>query len=234
MRSIARTSLALAGLWASAAAAQQAPEGPAPPRTWYAQAMAYGDGGINVTHFWSKGARMRAETVIAGHKVVTIVNGATYYAYDGLEGRGVAIQRTPTAISADSDERRPFGRELDTLVRQGAERVSETEFQGVPIAIYRLTDQLGRREVWINRAGEQLPVRAVVYLRSASRTSTTDYLNWLSNLPIGDSFFEPEPGVHLERYGFAEYMERLAKLGPVGPVPVLYADLLHGNQRGSE
>src|SRR5262245_33622183 len=47
--------------------------------TWYAQALARGAGGLNVTHFWSKGPWLRAETVVAGHKVVNIVKGPWYY-----------------------------------------------------------------------------------------------------------------------------------------------------------
>ena len=66
------------------------------PPTWYAQALARGAAGLNVTHFWSKGPWLRAETVVAGHKVVNIVKGDWYYAYDGLTGRGMrsaAIRR---------------------------------------------------------------------------------------------------------------------------------------------
>lgn len=227
----------VASLLASPAAAQGAPaaaESPQPGQpTWYAQAMAHGDAGLNVTHFWSKGAKMRAETVIAGHKIVTIVNGEHYLAYDALQRKGVAIRRTPAAIASDSPTRRPFGRELESLIRQGAEKVDVRPFQGAQTEIYRVTDELGRREVWVNVGEARLPVRTVIFQRATSRTQTTDYLNWVSSLEIGDGFFEPDSAVEFERLGFQEYMERSAKFGPVGPVPVLYADLLHGNRRGS-
>ncbi len=35
---------------------QEEPKKPSGPPTWYAQALARGDAGLNVTHFWSKGA----------------------------------------------------------------------------------------------------------------------------------------------------------------------------------
>ena len=48
--------------------AAEQPKAAAEPtlRTWYAQALARGSAGVNVTHFWSKGPKLRAETVIAG------------------------------------------------------------------------------------------------------------------------------------------------------------------------
>ena len=42
---------------------------------------------------------MRAETVIAGHRVVTIVRGETYYAYDRTLRKGVAIRRSGRAVA---------------------------------------------------------------------------------------------------------------------------------------
>ena len=51
-----------------------------------------------MTHFWSRGAAMRAETVVAGHRIVTIVKGEYYYAYDAIAKNGVQIRRTPAAV----------------------------------------------------------------------------------------------------------------------------------------
>ncbi|MEE9607322.1 MAG: hypothetical protein V3U03_06240 [Myxococcota bacterium] len=197
--------------------------------TWYAQAIARGDMGLNITEFWSKGAKMRAETVVAGHKVVTIVNGDTYYAYDSLTKRGVAIGRAPAAIAADDPQRRPFGKEAQVLLRQGAEKVREEVFLGRPCDVYRVTDRRGRREIWVTRDAKQLPLRIQVYVRSRHRNQNTDYVNWLSGLSISDRFFEPEAGIELDRIGFAEYVVR-ASTDLVGPVPVLYADLLRGKR----
>src|SRR5262245_24498097 len=84
---------ALAGAGAEEAKKPSAPSAPAKPSgppTWYAQALTRGDAGLNVTHLWSKGASLRAETVVAGHKIVTIVSRDHYYAYDGLVGDGLS------------------------------------------------------------------------------------------------------------------------------------------------
>ena len=45
---------------------------------------------------------------------------------------------------------------------------------------------------------------------------------------LDDAFFEPDPRVVLERLEYADYLAR-APQGPVGPAPVLYRDLLHGD-----
>jgi len=130
---VALALLAVAGVRAEdEAAARPAPEKPAQaaaagPPTWYAQALARGAAGLNVTHFWSKGPWLRAETVVAGHKVVNIVKGPWYYAYDGLTGRGIAVRRDPKAEAKDAPDRRPFGREYEILQRQGAELIRELE-----------------------------------------------------------------------------------------------------------
>src|SRR4029450_3514507 len=92
------TGLLLVAALASATAEE--PKKPSGPPTWYAQALARGDAGLNVTHLWSKGASLRAETVVAGHKIVTIVHGDRYYAYDGLTGEGVPNRPRPRVRGA--------------------------------------------------------------------------------------------------------------------------------------
>ncbi len=196
--------------------------------TWYAQVLARGDSGLNVTNFWSKGARMRSETIVGGRKIVTLVNGAYYYAYDALGRKGIAIRRAPRAIALDAVDRRPFGTELERLIRQGAEKVREERVRGAPMEIYRVTDRRGRREVWVTQDDRQLPVRVLIYQRHTGSNLTTDYLNWISGLPISDQYFEPDPQVTLRYFGLEEYLERQAKREDIGPVPVLYADLLKG------
>ncbi len=69
----------------------QDPEQPALPDTWYAQAYGQGERGILLTHYWSKGPRFRAEMVIAGHRIVTIVNGEYYTILDVTQGSGVVV-----------------------------------------------------------------------------------------------------------------------------------------------
>jgi hypothetical protein len=219
-------------LAALAAAASHAAD-PAPPAapgtsTWFAQVLAHSEAGLNVTYFWSKGAKLHAETVIAGRRITTLVSGNTYYAYDAVGQDGVAITRSPKAIAADARGQRPFGREFENLVTQGAERIRDEDLMGRPCEVFRLTDQLGRRELWVTKDPKRLPVRIIIFRRDTGRTVTTEYLNWLTGLSIADGFFEPEPSIALERLDFDTFMQRSSTGEPVGPVPVLYTDLLVG------
>jgi len=221
--------LALLGLAVGSATAEESPPAPSDSGigTWYAQALARGRAGVNVTHFWSKGQMLRAETVVAGHRVVTIVNGEWYYAYDALDGRGIAIRRDPAAIALARSQGRPFGNEYDSLLEQGAELVREEDVLGRKTGVYRVTDEIGQRELWATLDDLHLPLRIEIYDRRSTERRYTDYLNWQSRMPIPDSFFDPEPRVTLERIELDEYFARTLAHGPVGPVPVLYARLLH-------
>lgn len=207
-----------------------APAGADEEPSWHAQAMAHSDSGLNVTYFWSKGPRLRAETVVGAHRVVTIVNGDFYYAYDAVSRKGIAIRRAPEAIAQDSPDRRPFGRELEILLDQGAEKVGEEVHHGALCDVYRITDDAGKRVLWVTQAEPRLPVRLQLFSRRSGRTSYTDYLNWLSDVPLSDHFFKPEKEIELERYDFEDYVRITVQEGPIGPVPVLYADLLHGRK----
>jgi hypothetical protein len=226
---VAAASLAEEGEDAPPAAPPPREEKPAAggPPTWYAQALARGAGGLNVTHFWSKGPWLRAETVVAGHKVVNIVKGPWYYTYDGLTKKGLAIRRDPKAEAQDSPQRRPFGREYEILTRQGAEQVAEQEALGRQVGVYRVTDMRGQREVWVTLDEQKLPLRLEIYDRQAQSRRFTDYVNWQSAMAIPDGFFEPEPDVQIERLELEQYIKRTLDEGPIGAVPVLYADLLH-------
>lgn len=198
--------------------------------TWYAQALARGPAGLNVTHFWSKGARLRTESVIAGHKIVTVVNGPWYYAYDGLTNEGLAIRRQPEAIARDDPERRPFGDEFYRLSEQGAEKVREEEVLGRRTGVYRITDERGRRELWVTLDSNRIPLRLEIFERKSATRRYTDYVNWQSDLYIPDAFFEPEAEAKLEKIGFEDYLRRTLEQGSVGPVPVLYTNLLYQKQ----
>jgi len=202
------------------------------PPTWYAQALTRGEAGLNVTHFWSKGSMMRAETVVAGHKIVTIVRGDHYYAYDGLTGEGLAIRREPAAVSADRAEQRPFGREYEILVRQGAEQVREETLMGRSTGVYRVTDELGRRELWVTLDDLRIPLRLEIFDRKSGAQRVTDYVNWQSDLDIPDAFFAPDPQAALQQMDYAEYLRRSTEEGTVGPVPVFYTSLLY-TRKGS-
>lgn len=222
--------LVLAGAAPGAAEekAEARPAGPPPMDTWYAQVLAHSPIGINVTHFWSKDGKLRAETVIAGRRIVTIVDETTYYAYDLLVRTGIAVQRAPTAIRQDSERKRPFGNEFYALLRQGAESIGTGELGGEKVDIFQITDERGRRKLWVTRDERRLPLRVYAFQRSGGREMTTDYLNWQRGLPILDAFFVPEPGVDIARLSYEEYVQKQAERVPLGPVPVLYPDLLHG------
>ena len=199
---------------------------PSGPATWYAQALTRGEAGLNVTHLWSKGASLRAETVVAGHKVVTIVRGDRYYAYDGLTGEGLSIRRDPAVVAADRADERPFAREYDLLVKQGAELVREETLIGRRAGIYRLTDDVGRRELWVTQDELRIPLRVDIFDRQSGAQRTTDYLNWQSDLAIPDAFFTPDTRAPLREMDYTEYLRRSAQEGTVGPVPVFYTHLL--------
>jgi hypothetical protein len=206
----------------------QAPAPAAGPSTWFAQAFSHSDAGLNVANFWSKGAKLRAETVIAARRITTIVSGNTYFAYDAVAQVGIAVERSPKAIAADAKGERPFGREFEGLAAKGAERIRDETVMGRACELYRLTDQLGRRELYVTKDKLRLPVRIVVYRRDTQQTTTTDFLNWLTGLSIADGFFQPESSVALERLDYETFTKRSATGEPIGPVPILYTDLLVG------
>src|SRR5262249_31141118 len=212
---------------AALAAEKDAAKKPAGPPTWYAQALTRGEAGLNVTHFWSKGAMLRAETVVAGHKMVTIVRGDRYYAYDGLTGEGLSILREPATAAADRADVRPFAREYEILKRQGAELVREETLLGRKAGVYRVTDDQGRRELWVTQDDLRIPLRVEIFDRDSGAQRTTDYVNWQSDLAIPDTFFAPDPQAALQEMDYTEYLRRSSAEGTVGPVPVLYTSLLY-------
>jgi outer membrane lipoprotein-sorting protein len=196
--------------------------------TWHAQALAHGPGGLNVTQFWSKGSKLRAETVISGHKVVTLVNGEWYYAYDATKGLGIRVRRTPASLALDMPFRRPFGNEAIRLIEMGAEVVGEENYHGREADVYRLTDRLGRRTIWASKDALNIPLHVEIYNRQTGQTQATDYLDWLTGLTIPDSYFDVDPNVAITSYEFEEYGYFMSQSGSVGPVPVLYSELLRG------
>ncbi|MCH2172139.1 hypothetical protein MK489_15235 [Myxococcota bacterium] len=202
-----------------------------PPKTWFAQALARSQSGLNVTYFWSKGHMMRAETVVAGHKIVTIVRGDRYYAYDELNRQGVAVRRMREALALDHSQRRPFGNELEILQDQGAEKVYSKELMGRMCDVYRITDDRGRRELWVTQDELALPLRMEVFERGTSRKLFTDYINWQSGFSMSDDFFEPDDRIEFKEYETEEYFRVASGDGDKGPVPILYMDLLRGHRR---
>ena len=221
---------------AAASAAGEEARAPVPAEqaaglpTWYAQALGRGDAGLKVTHYWSKGPVLRAETVMSGHRIVTIVKGEWYYTFDELSGRGLAIRRDAGAVARDAPERRPFGNEHEILIAQGAEKVGEEMLWGRSAEIFRITDQRGRRELWVTADDRKLPMRVEIFDRMSGQKGSTEYVVWDASLTIPDAFFDPDPSVEFERLDFEEYLRRTAEGGSAGPVPVLYSGLLHARK----
>jgi hypothetical protein len=199
------------------------------PSSWYAQRVTSGDQGVAVEHFWSKGRKLHAEIVVQGISVTTLVNGEFYTIVDQTNGSGIRIRRSAEALAADAarPNERPFGREGEELGERGGELVRSDNLAGRPCRVYRLTDDRGKSEVWVTDDKRKLPLRVDFFARESGMQTTTNYIDWLSELTLRDAFFEPDPRVALETIEYAEYVKRSGE-GPVGPAPVLFAPLLHG------
>jgi outer membrane lipoprotein-sorting protein len=200
--------------------------------SWYTQTFARGDAGLNVTYLWSLKSKFRAETVVRGHKLVTIVNGDTYYVYNALTMTGIAIRRAPAALAAESRTLRPFGNEAQILVDEGGEKIREESIAGRRADVYQITDDNGRRMVWVTQDDRRLPIRIEVFGRKSGSTRYKEYVDWVSGLPITDAFFEPEPGVQFERFELDEFIENTLAKDSAVMLPILYQELLHGPAPG--
>lgn len=215
---------------AEAPAAAQKPADPeksAVPGTWHATVFFSNGETYRIIHYWSAGTSMRAETLISGHPITTIVRGDRYVAFDRLTGEGIDVERSPAAIAADAGRLRPFGIELDELKKGGGERVEATTMSGVPVEVWRLTDDASRRTVWVSQKPPHVPIRAETFVRGSSQTLVFDYSSWRFDLEMPAAFFTLPGDAQIDRYGHAEF---LAKSGqqPIGRAPILYPDLLYG------
>jgi hypothetical protein len=212
---------------------QEAPAKPArgaqaAPTSWYALRITRGDTGVIVTNLWSSGRNLRAEAVIEGVPIAQLVSGEWYYVIDGARHLGIAVRRSPAALQADlTSKARPFGNEAVDLEKRGAERVREEDVGGRKAKVLRLTDHMGRHEVWVTDDASALPIRIDSTDRESGVHIVTDYVDWLSSIQVPPAFFEPDPRVQIERLEYDEYLQR-SRQGPLGPAPVLFGDLLHG------
>jgi outer membrane lipoprotein-sorting protein len=205
----------------------------APPTevdSWHAERFARSERGMEMTYLWSKGRKLRVEMVVSGIPVVTIVNGPRYYAIDSLHGVGVAIERSARAVARDARGGRPFGTEVERILADGGEKVGTEELAGQTLDLYRVTDGTGRRQAWATQKEPKLPIRVEIFDRPSGQTTRADYLEWTRRLDVPDSFFEPDPRIRLESVTYDDYVKRSATEA-VGPVPVLFGDLLHGERR---
>ena len=228
--------LAAPGAWAQArkkaekkAPAKKEATQKGAPTSWYALRITRGDTGVIVTNLWSSGRSMRAEAVLSGVPIAQIVSGEWYYVIDGVRQVGMAVRRSPAALQADlaRDAGRPFGNEAVEIEARGAELVREEELGGRKAKVLRLTDHMGRHEVWVTDDDSALPIRIDSTDRETGVHIVTDYVDWLSAIEVPAAFFDPDPRIQLERLEYDEYVQR-ATQGPVGPAPVLFGDLLHG------
>ncbi len=215
---------------APAPAAEGKPKPRETPKTWHATAFFSSKTQYRIIHYWSAGSSMRAESVISGHPVTTIVRDDRYVVIDRLTGKALDVERAKRATLEDKGRLRPFGIELDELRRGGAEKVEETRISGVPVEVWRLTDKASRRTVWVTKAEPRVPLRAETFVRGSSDTITFEYSNWVFDLEIPEEFFETPSDIDVERLDYDEYEEKSAK-GPVGPAPILYPDMLHGGKQ---
>jgi outer membrane lipoprotein-sorting protein len=195
--------------------------------TWFAEAITQSDLGIESSYLWSKGRKLRADVVVSGTPVVTIVNGATYYAIDGRSMIGTAIERAPKALANDAKGGRPFLNDGERMIAMGGEKVGSERIAGRACDVYRLTDNDGKKTIWMTQDSLHLPVKIELYGRTSGQTSTT-IINWNRGFEVPDAFFEPDPRLTLDRVSYQEYLNRSKERLP-SAVPVLYGDLLHGH-----
>lgn len=197
-------------------------------QVWFVQAMnTTPTVGLAISYFWSKGRKLRVSTIVQGQPILTLVSGDWYYAIDVLGERGLAIARSAKALAEDAKGGRPFANEAQLIRDRGGEIVRTDQLGSLVCDIYRLTDEGGRREVWVPQKGEDLPLRVEVFDRATGETRRIDYVGWATSLHLPDSFFDPDPRVELEELTYDEYLKRAGQ-GPVGPIPVLYGYMLHG------
>ena len=198
-----------------------------PPKTWHATAYVRGRIGLRVIDYWSRGAEMRARTLIAGHPITTLVRGERYVVVDELTGRGVDIRRSKEALAADQRRIRPFAFELDDLIADGGEKVEDVRIGSIDAEIWRVTDGAGRRKIWLKANDPRVPLRVETFNRAAADTLELDYTNWIFDLALPPEFFAIPQGIVIERFEYDDFLRRAGE-GTTPNLPVLYPDLLHG------
>ena len=199
--------------------------------TWHAETLTSSPRGVQVTEYWSKGHdRLRAETVIAGHRFVTIVHGGLYYSVDATEGKGIVVKRDARALEDGRRWNRLVGLEGFVIQEKGGEKVKSEPLAGRLCDVYKQTDSRGRRQVWVQHedAEQMIPLRVEFYNRQAGALIRTDYVQWASGLELPERLFAPDPRFPIEELSYEAYIQRAANGPPV--VPVLHTNLLHGEK----
>jgi hypothetical protein len=197
--------------------------------SWYAARITGGDTPLRVEHFWSKGRKVRMQTVIRAQPFVTIVNGEYYTVVDPVRNRAVAIRRSPSALKLDREGagKRPFAREADRLIEAGAEQVGSEKIAGRASRHFRVSNRLASSEAWVTEDEYHLPMRVIRYDRANGTTRREDFVDWARDLDLPDSYFEPGSEVAVERLEYGEYAKR-AEDPSAELVPILMKELLHG------
>ncbi len=198
--------------------------------TWYAQRVTQGGGGIGVEHLWSSGASLRSEVVVGGHPVLTVIHGNRYWVVDRLSGEGISIERHPNAVKASASGARPFADEADRLQREGGEFIRDEPLgEDVSCRLFKLTNERGRQEVCVRSDETKLPVFIKSWDRNTKREAVIQYVNWSKGLAIAEDFFAPDPRAKITPYSYGAYVKATQE-GNVGPAPVLFPHLLHGER----
>ena len=197
--------------------------------SWYVSAVVSGRSGYRITNYWSKGSKLRAETMSGVHPIVTIVRGDRYWVYDELLKKGIEIKRSAPAVAEDATRIRPFGNDLEDLIRSNGEKVESVVLGEVAAEIWRATNQSGRRTVWVTVSEPRVPLRVENFDRESGESATLNYSNWASGFDLPDSAFEPPADLDLEKFEYDDYVAKSLD-GLIGPAPVLYPHLLHGSR----
>lgn len=195
--------------------------------SWYTSTVVSGRGGYRVTHYWSRGSALRSQTLVGVSPVTTIVRGDRYWVYDELLGEGIEVKRSPQTTAEDEKRKRPFGNDLEALIRAGGELVETGLLSGIPAETWRVTNSQGRRTVWVRVAEPRVPLRVENFSRESGESATLSYSNWASGFEIPDKFFEPPADLQFKKFEYEAYVAESLK-GPVGPAPILYPELIHG------
>ena len=231
IRALADSVVRTLAVAAVAFVASAAPDARAEEKTWQAETLSSSPLGLRSTQYWSSGSsKLRAETVIAGQRLITIVNGDRYYSINANTGSGIAVKRSKRARDRLRARTRLVGLEGFKIRERGGEKVKSERLGARMCDVWRLTDSNGRREVWVQQdsGDEMLPLHVEVYSRSAAAEIRTDYIQWSSGLELPDWYFLPDPRFEVVEMEYEEYVKRSG--GGERLVPVLHANLLHGDQ----
>jgi outer membrane lipoprotein-sorting protein len=194
---------------------------------YYAATFGRSGSDIVFVHYWSSGDMLRSETVLHGNPIVTIVREKTYYCYNPLTRQGYAIKRSKRTIAIAEKLPRPFANELHQMLENGGEKVRSDPLGGTTVDVYRVTDDAGKRTLWVTTDGRDLPLRLESYSRRSGNTTRLDWANWMPGIKVPDDYFDVPRDIELRRFDSYEvYIEALGKEA-IPPAPPLFHNLLH-------